>query len=589
MPNKKPMTRRSGVRGKVFVASLGLLLVVGALVGVYLESLLRGFLRERLQSDLLGHARTVAETLDLNEARSPSQRQALVMRLSAASGYRITLIDRQGTTLADSAVAPGALDKTPNHSEQTEVIEAWERGVGFSSRTSATENRSLLYAAYVHGPTIVRASTPLEAVHQVMNSLRFALMGAAMVGLVVAAIMSLLSAHLLTRELRKLVGHARALARGERSDLPWYSTEELGRLAGSFTKLAGQLAQTMDTLAIERTRFRIVLDSMSEAVLTVDSALRINLVNPSCVSILGLDHEPRGKLLTEALDLPDLVELANRGRDETASGEVQIGKRTVAARATPLATSAGAVVVMHDVTEMRRLEIIRKDFVANVSHELRTPVSIVRANAETLLDGALDDPERARFFIEALYRNADRLSRIIADLLDLSQIEAGQFQLSMRGLSVQEAFERTIESLQARADSRRISLEVLLDQDLQVVADRKALDQILRNLVENGIKYTPEGGRVRLHARRLDDRIRVEVEDDGQGIPKEHWNRIFERFYRVDTGRSREMGGTGLGLAIVKHLVESMNGTVGVEAGEPGGARFWILLPRSRLEDIKAA
>ncbi len=592
MRSRKPTARRSGVRVKLFVASLGLMLMIGGAIGIYLESLLRTFLGERVQADLLGHAQTAAQALALHaqhEGRHPASQQNIVKRLSEANGYRITVIGLDGMVIADSAIPEDRLANLENHADRPEVIEARRSGHGIARRTSATLDEPLLYAAVESGPLIVRAATSLQTLSDVMDQLRFGFLGAAVVGLAVAAIMSLLSAHLLTRELRKLVEHAKALVRGERSSLPWYSTEELGRLAGSFTKLAGQLEQTMETLATERSRFSVVLESMSEAVLTVDDQLQITLVNPACLSILGLEVEPLERPLSEAVDLPDLVELACKGRQGSAVGEVQVGRRLVLARATPLATSGGAVVVMHDVTEMRRLEIIRKDFVANVSHELRTPVSIVRANAETLLDGAVDDPERARYFIEALYRNADRLSRIIADLLDLSQIEAGQYQLSVRGVSIREAFTRTVESLLARADSRRISLEIFLDRDLDVLADRKALDQILSNLVENGIKYTSEGGRVRLHARRVDDMIRIEVEDDGQGIPEQHWNRIFERFYRVDTGRSRDMGGTGLGLSIVKHLVESMSGEVGVESGEPRGSRFWILLPRSRISEIRAA
>ena len=585
MPNRKAISRRSGVRVRLFVALLGLMLGVAGAIGIYFESLLRNFLGERVEAGLLGHARTIAEILRLRDEDS----QELVRRLSKAHGYRITLIDPSGKVVADSALSRDALATVDNHADRPEVLQARLTGHAVARRTSATIDEPLLYVAVDAGDTLVRVATSLVALDGVMRQLQFALLGAAVVGLAVAAIMSLLSAHLLTRELRKLVGHAKALARGERSTLPWYSTEELGRLAGSFTKLAGQLEHTMDALANERYRFSIVLESMSEAVLTVDKSLKIALVNPACVSILGLKGEPVGEPLDEAVSIPDLVSLAQEGRLGSASGEFQVDRRIVLARAMPLATSGGSVVVMHDVTDMRRLEIIRKDFVANVSHELRTPVSIVRANAETLLEGALDDPERARYFIEALYRNADRLSRIIADLLDLSQIEAGQFHLSVRGISVKEAFERTIESLLARADSRRISLEVLLEEDIDVLADRKALDQVLSNLVENGIKYTPEGGRIRLHAKQVDDKIRIEVEDDGQGIPEEHWGRIFERFYRVDTGRSRDMGGTGLGLAIVRHLVESMGGEVGVEAGQPRGARFWITLPRSRMREVRAA
>ena len=585
MPNKNPSSRRSGVRGKLFFASLGLMLAFGLLIGAYLEGWLRDFLRDRVQADLLAHAKTLTEALSV-AALPIDDKRAMIARMSEANGYRITWIDHDGRIIADSALTDQQLRSAPNQATRDDFIKTVEHGWAIGQVNDLSNEDPSLYGATSSDIGVVRTTISLSSAHSVIKHLRLALLGAAFVGLAVAAAMSLVSAQLLTRELRILVGHARALARGERSSLPWYSTEELGRLAGSFTKLAHQLEQTMDTLAKERTRFSVVLESMSEAVLTVNKSLEITLVNSACVSILGFKGDPIGQRLTDPLDLPDLLDLAKKGREGSAAGEVKVGGRVVLARAMPLATTGGTVIVMHDVTEMRRLEIIRKDFVANVSHELRTPVSIVRANAETLLEGAIDDPERARYFIEALYRNADRLSRIIADLLDLSQIEAGQYQLSLRAVSLSEAFDRTIESLLARADSRRISLETHLDEDLHILADRKATDQILRNLVENGIKYTPEGGRVRLHAYQIEDRIRIEIEDNGQGIPEVHWNRIFERFYRVDTGRSRDMGGTGLGLAIVKHLAESMSGTVGVEAGEPAGARFWLLMPRSRISEI---
>jgi two-component system phosphate regulon sensor histidine kinase PhoR len=289
-----------------------------------------------------------------------------------------------------------------------------------------------------------------------------------------------------------------------------------------------------------------------------------------------------GRPLFEVVDARELDELAKSGLEGAASAELTVeGKtpRRVLARAMPLRSTGGTVIAMHDVTEMRRLETIRKDFVANVSHELRTPVSIIRANAETLLDGALEDPERARSFVEALHRNSERLSRIISDLLDLSRVEAGRYQFEMINVPLDHAVERAAEAVEPKADHRNVAIEVSVPEGVSAWADAKALDQILLNLLDNSIKYTPEGGHVSVRVEERAGLVRVEVQDDGPGIKPEHRARIFERFYRIDPGRSRDMGGTGLGLAIVKHFVESMGGRVGVEPAFPRGSIFWITLP----------
>jgi two-component system phosphate regulon sensor histidine kinase PhoR len=247
------------------------------------------------------------------------------------------------------------------------------------------------------------------------------------------------------------------------------------------------------------------------------------------------------------------------------------------------------VIVMHDVTDIRRLENIRKDFVANVSHELRTPVSIVQANAETLLDGALEEPARARTFVEALHRNAERLSRIIADLLDLSRLEAGRYRFDIASVDVEEAVERSLEAVHEKALGREQNIEVSIPEGQAVLADAKALEQVLSNLLENSIKYTPRGGHISVRAEERGGQVRLEIQDDGPGIEAEHRARIFERFYRIDPGRSRDMGGTGLGLAIVKHFVESMGGRVGVDPAFPRGSIFWVTLPLHPEHNLDAA
>jgi two-component system phosphate regulon sensor histidine kinase PhoR len=222
---------------------------------------------------------------------------------------------------------------------------------------------------------------------------------------------------------------------------------------------------------------------------------------------------------------------------------------------------------------------MRRDFVANVSHELRTPVSVIRANTETLLEGALEDSEFAPKLIDAVHRNAERLTLIINDLLDLSRLEAGSYSLHSGRSCVRTVAERVAESLHEKADAKKSTIIVDLDPELAVMTDEAALFQVLVNYVENAIKYTPEGSTIRMEAHRRKTKVRTSVRDNGPGIPAEYRNRIFERFFRVDPGRSREMGGTGLGLAIVKHLVEVMGGRVGVSPVEPNGSSFWLDLP----------
>jgi len=231
---------------------------------------------------------------------------------------------------------------------------------------------------------------------------------------------------------------------------------------------------------------------------------------------------------------------------------------------------------------VRRLETVRRDFVANVSHELRTPVAVIRANAETLLAGAKNDPAMATRLIDGLHRNAERLARILADLLDLSRLDAGQYRLDIAQVPVRSVTEQSLTAVETQAQKRKVEIRVDIPDAIAVKADPKALDQILVNLIDNGVKYTQAEGHVWVMAREHgDDAVRIEVRDDGPGIADKHRARVFERFYRADPSRSREAGGTGLGLSIVKHLVESMGGEVGVEPNAPRGSIFWLQLPRA--------
>lgn len=401
---------------------------------------------------------------------------------------------------------------------------------------------------------------------------------AAGVAVVVALLIAFLIAHMVRRDVDALGLHARALLRGDRrpaGDVP--TLGELGEVGDWLALLGEDASRGRQALARERALSTQVLDGMSQGVVALDGARRIVLINDTARTMLGLSTSPLGELLTDAIRIPELRIHDDLREVEFAS---PTSARLVARFSRPQA-EAGIVLLLEDVTEMRRLESIRRDFVANVSHELRTPVSVIRANAETLQGGAKDDPVMRDRLVDGLHRNSERLALILTDLLDLSRLDAGQYRFEFADVALAEVGAAAAAAIEVKAKENGVRVHVELDPSARVRADRKALEQVLVNLIENAVKYTPRGGNVWLAAAPAGGLLRIRVADDGPGIAAAHRTRIFERFYRVDAGRSREAGGTGLGLSIVKHLVESMGGQVGVDANEPAGSVFWIDLPRS--------
>jgi two-component system phosphate regulon sensor histidine kinase PhoR len=445
--------------------------------------------------------------------------------------------------------------------------------------------------ADTHG--VVRAAMKLTEVDALAARLRLVVFVAGLLGLGLAVGISGVASHLALRPLRSLVLNARQVTSGGDGGakrLPVSSNDELGRLAGSFNELVDELDQTLSSLAGERDRLETILGGMTEALLALDAGDRVTHVNQAAIDLLALTEPPIGQLLVELVRAPALGELMERVHGQAAAvveSELSLpNARTVLARAASIKSTGGTILVMLDISDMRRLEKVRRDFVANVSHELRTPVSVIQANAETLLDGALTHPTRGPEFLTAILRNAQRLSRLVSDLLDLSRIESGHFNLEIQPTAVSSAVHRAVESIRGLAQRKRLTVEANIAADLAVMADSGAFDQVLTNLIVNAVKYTPEDGHVEIRAGRAPEAqapgaalIHIEVCDDGAGIEPRHRLRIFERFYRVDPGRSREMGGTGLGLSIVKHLVGAMHGEVGVTDNPTGGSVFRVTLP----------
>ncbi len=356
--------------------------------------------------------------------------------------------------------------------------------------------------------------------------------------------------------------------------------DELREIADWVNFLADDAERSHQALARERVLLSSVAEGLTQGVIAVDGEHRIELLNDAARKMLGVTSTPVGEPLIEFVRVPQVFELVDG--NEAATVEVQLpnGPRTLI-RVANRWGGDGRVLLLEDVTTMRRLETVRRDFVANVSHELRTPVAVIRANAETLIAGASHDPVMGPKLIDGLHRNAERLARILADLLDLSRLDAGQYRMELSRVAVKAITEQSLTAVEPQAAAREVTIDVQVPGDLLVKADPKALDQIFVNLIDNAVKYTRPKGHVWVAARADDRHVRIEVRDDGPGIADKHRERVFERFYRADPSRSREAGGTGLGLSIVKHLAESMGGAVGVEPNTPNGSIFWLKLPRS--------
>ena len=364
---------------------------------------------------------------------------------------------------------------------------------------------------------------------------------------------------------------------------------ELDAVGAIINRMADDAARTLAQLRAERDLLGSVLDSMTQGVIALDGERRITLVNPAARRIFALPGVPIGERFGDQVAVPEALALVDGGKPDATAEFTTPGGLRALARVTAQRSGEGRLLVVDDVTAIRRLETIRRDFVANVSHELRTPVSVIRANAETLQAGGKDDPAFAGRLIDGLHRNAERLARIVADLLDLSRLDAGQYRLDRAPVPLAIAAGNAISAVEPQVTARGAAIVLEVGPEVTVHADAKALDQVLVNLLDNAVKYSPPGGRVVVRTRPRGDAVRIEITDDGPGIAAHHRDRIFERFYRVDPGRSRDVGGTGLGLSIVKHLVESMGGSVGVDPNTPTGSIFWLELPGEATSPIAAA
>lgn len=579
-----------GLRARLFVLSLGVVVLAGLIVNMQARPAFEASLMTSLERDLAGRTQLVAALAEARKAsaQDAASLQALSTELAAEAHGPIELLGADGFALASSQ------GKAPLLSRAREVdfvaARATKRGQGAPG--FLVEGRTLYSAARFHfvdgSEGIVRVGTSLSGVDDALAAFHYTLLAAAALLLALLLLVASAMARMTARGLGSLTEVARRMAGGDldaRSGLE--GEDELAELGRTLDKLARGLSASMQELRGERDRMAGILEGMQEGVLLLDAKRRIVVLNPALREMLLLPADAVGKPLLDVVrnaELRDLFDAAARD-DEPTAQEVEIGNikpRRLLARIARMPGAARQVVaVFVDVTEVRRLESMRRDFVANVSHELRTPVTAIRSAAETLIDGAAKDAAAAQAFIGIIDRNAQRLQSLVEDLLDLSRIEARGFRLSLEAIELKPIFSQVVGLFRERASKKNVSIEERVVGELpRVRADRRALEHVLTNLIDNAVKYCGAGTYVRLSVAVSTDAVTVRVADNGPGIDERHLSRVFERFYRVDAGRSREVGGTGLGLSIVKHLVEAMGGTVSVESQLGSGTTFSFTLKR---------
>ncbi|MCW8129882.1 MAG: PAS domain-containing protein [Planctomycetota bacterium] len=561
---------------------------------LYASSLMQQIYLDRCRRDLEDRAFLLQkEALEASRTGEIETGDHFCKSHTGPSAARLTLIRADGVVLGDSEESPSRME---NHADRPEIKDAMQGRTGTSVRLSPTLHVDMLYVAIplqdlgkIVG--VLRVAIPLQMIQDAMVAFYFkALAGGIGVACLVGLISWLLSLKI-TRPLVELRAAADRISAGDLACRCKVSdTDEFAAMAESLNRMGEQLDDRIRTLLRQRNELEAVLSSMVEGVLVIDREERLVRINRAAADFLGImSDESIGRSIQEVVRNADLQRFLARTRSVQEPTEDQVvlrdeGERHLQVHGTVLRDSEnhlmGVLVVLNDVTRMRRLEGVRRDFVANVSHELKTPITSIKGFVETLLDGALHDPKEAENFLQIVARQADRLNAIIEDLLTLSKIEQGEEQESivLEEASVRDVVKSAIQACDLKAGAKDIRIDLHADEHLRASINAPLLEQALVNLIDNAIKYSEPGGMIKIETQRAHNEIALSVRDFGCGIEKEHLSRIFERFYRVDKARSRKLGGTGLGLAIVKHIAQAHKGRVGVESVPGKGSTFTIYI-----------
>jgi len=581
---------------QLYPATLLIALLALALVALDTSSSLRQFYLARTAEDLESRARLAEDQIvPLLAAQKYAEIDALCKELGKRSSTRLTVILPDGKVVGDSDELPQQMD---NHAQRLEVAEARSEGKGVSLRDSVTLKKTLCYVAVRAGDHdrplgVVRAAISLAVIDDALREIRNHILMVSLLMAVLLGIASLIIARRFVKPLEELSHHAEWFARGDLGHrLSTANSKEVGGLADTLNKMAGDLEDKLNTVVRQRNERDAILSSMVEGVLAIDADERLLRMNAAAARLLGVDASlVEGRSLPEIVRSIDLHKLvaAVISTQQPVEGEVVLRDRDarfLQVHGTVLRDASegrgGALLVIHDITDLKRLESIRRDFVANVSHELKTPVTSIQGYVETLLDGAMNDATAREKFLKIVAKHTERLHAILEDLLTLARVEQeGEKRESMLAIgSLRSVLEAAIADCGAKAEEKNMQVQLTCPAEFTASINASLLEQAVVNLIENAIAYSPPSQTVEVSGLTGEREIEIRVRDHGCGISREHLTRIFERFYRVDKSRSRESGGTGLGLAIVKHIVQIHGGRTAVESTPGGGSTFSIFVPR---------
>ncbi len=571
---------RLEMRWRIALPYIAVVLVATAALASYLSQDLRRALQGQYRDRMLGQAQVVRLFLEQEPGIPLDQ---VTRRWSPDRDSRLTLVARDGSVLADSHSDPTTMG---NHLDRPEVAQALIEGVGQSIRLSDTTGYRTLYVALDPGDEaglpLIRVSTSLRAVDSEVRVLQRTLLAAALLAAGLVTALSFLLADRLTRPLRRLTERVRAqrLAGVSGSD----AHDEVQSLAAAYFALTEELGQRVEALAQERNEFALVLDHLTDGVAITDRDGMVRLINPAALRLLDLKEDSAvGHPLLDAIGSREVVEVWHKGRDTNEEQEILVeapgrGLMRVVVSPLPGAPHSGEMLLLQDLTQVRRLESVRRDFISNISHELRTPLASLKALVETLQDGALEDPAVSGNFLRRIQIEVDSLAQMVQELLELSRIESGQVPIRLESVPLSNLLAPSLERLRPQAERGNLKLVVNLPSEpLTVLADQDRVRQVITNLAHNAIKFTPAGGRVTISAMKVRSEAVISISDTGIGIPAADLPRIFERFYKAD--RARAGGGTGLGLAIAKHIVQAHGGRIWAESDGVNGSVFRFTLP----------
>jgi len=568
------------VKSRIFLKLFLAALVVIAACTISLDLLIghawEDMLREQIETSLREKTRMLATRLE----SAPRDHLPEVVRQAAqASGTRVTVIDSSGKVLADSEANPATME---NHAARPEFAAALHGEEADSTRTSKTTGADLLYVAVPISGGAVRMAERLTAIHEANVQIRRSLAKGSAIAAVLALLLAFVATQSIGRRLLRITDFAERVAAGDLSArIQEGAGDEIAHVASALDKTARKLEEGFRAVENSRETLEALLNSMQEAVIAIAEDGHVLWANQRMERLLP-GGVRLGAPLVQSVRDPDILEAvqhALESRDVTITRAAKISSgRVFDVTAAPM-PGGGAVAVLHDQTEIERVEKTRRDFIANVSHELRTPLTSIQGYAETLLESnGLHGPQRE--FLEIIRKNAMRMGRLTEDLLVLARVESGEQAFNLQYTMPQELLDDAVQTFQDLAATRGIELSVINTSSSAVLVDRFAIHQVLSNLIDNALKYGDQGGKILIGAGENEEGVQFYVRDFGAGIPSEHLPRLFERFYRVDKARSRESGGTGLGLAIVKHVVRAHSGTIRAESELNHGSTFYFTLPR---------